>query len=233
MKKVLVLTLSLVAIIALSACGGGATATKGQSSGAASAVTPMLAKSVSTGGTFASMVNVDDTINTSGSIPEQTITGVCKTSGNVTVSGSYNLSGSNTNLSNFDFTADLTAKFDNCSDTDPRCSIPYVLNGSIDGHTSIVINAAATDFTYTVTEKGNVNVALTGYSTFDCGIDVALTMNATQMGTIDNDTPSTILNLMTGTICGQDVKAIKTLIDSSDADYCKGVKEIAASGTTA
>ncbi|MCX6112208.1 MAG: hypothetical protein NTY22_02845 [Proteobacteria bacterium] len=230
MKKVLGLALSLVVIIGLSACGGGSTATKGQSSGAASAVTPMLAKSVSTGGNIVSMANINEAVNVSGSIPETPF--ACPTSGTVTVSGTYSVSGDTTNLAGFSIIVDTTAAFNSCDGTDTRCNLAYLLTGSIAGHISTTVDANGTDYTFISTEKGTVNVALTGFSTFDCPVDLTLTITSADIVGFDNETVDDVLSKMTGTICGQTVAEIKTLIDSSDAVYCAGVKEI-ASGSTA
>ncbi|MEI6092104.1 MAG: hypothetical protein WCQ47_00295 [bacterium] len=222
MKKVLGLALALVAVIALSACGGTSAST-GKSSGAASAVTPFIAKAATTGGIAS--VSVDSDFPSAGEIPIDA-SYPCATSGTVTTTGTATWSG--TDASNISLAINTTTTFNTCAGDDTRCTpaLNYVLGGNITGNTSLSITGGSS-VSFTIKETGTVNVS--GFATFDCPIDLTMTITQTEAAALaSDDTPSSILNLMTGTICGKDVKDIKTLIDSSNTVYCDGVKEIAA-----
>ena len=127
---------------------------------------------------------------------------------------------SSTGLGNF--TMNATTAFGACAGTDTRCNIAYVLDGSVVSTTNTVISGSTASFEST--NKGTVNV--TGFATFACDIDTKITV--TDFTALDKASVDDILSKMTGTICGQTIADIKTLIDGTDAEYCAGVKEIAA-----
>ncbi|MEI6079081.1 MAG: hypothetical protein WCQ53_00385 [bacterium] len=224
MKKILVLSISVLFVLV--SCGGGSTATKGQSSAAATAVSPALAKSISGVGAGAgASINVNEVIDqTDVAIPEFDVSGFCST-GTIKTSGKYSVhvdvptdpSGTPTG----NFTIDATTTFAACAGTDTRCDIAYVLDGSVASTANTVITGTTASFE--ATNKGTVNV--TGFSTFTCDIDTKITI--TDFAALDNANVDDVLSLMTGTICGQTVAEIKALIDGTDAEYCAGVKEIA------
>ncbi len=224
MKKVLVLSFSVLFVLA--SCGGSS-ATKGQSTGAASAVTPILAGAVSgTGGAIKSVtidqaVPIDSPIDFSFTCPTS---GTAATTG--TVTGSFdNASGA------FNFNLNATTAFKDCSGTDKRCTPPlsYILNGSVTTTSASSGTASTTglpaNFTFTVTQSGSINV--TGFATFTCDINTTMTLTGADVAGLESESVDGVLGKMTGTICGQDVSTIKAIIESDDATYCKTVEDIA------
>ena len=216
MKKVLGLALSLVAVIALSACGGGGAST-GKSAGAASAVMPVLAKSIGNVGSNSIKVDTQST----GSFQ---YVYSCPTSGNATTNATYTVDSSGSTGS---ISITTNSAFTACAGTDTRCTpaLAYVLDGTIDGTTNVVVGNSTAS--WEASETGDIKI--TGFASFDCPIDIKI--DITDFTTLENATDKTIFDLMTGTICGVSVSDIEKLINDTDANYCAGVKEIAASNS--
>ncbi|MFH1223997.1 MAG: hypothetical protein V1647_06625 [Pseudomonadota bacterium] len=212
MKKLLVLGVSAVVLVAIASCGGsGSTATDSQAGVAAGVVVPALASGAST----ASLATIDEAVT----YPVD-VTFHCDTSGDVTTTGNVEVDvGTETATIN----GTLESAFNSCAGTDTRCSIDYVLGGSVTSTTSASVSG--TDVQIAVTQAGTVNV--TGFATFDCVIDTVTTISYDQLSTLDDGTCSGILDYMTGTICGKTVAEIKTLIDGDDTTYCQTISDLA------
>lgn len=228
MKKILTLSISLIAVIALSACGSGSSANANQSSAAASAITPVLSNAIggSGGGISSIGINESVTVNTSQAIDEFSFT--CPTSGTASTTGTVDVD-INMETGAFSYTVDANTTFNNCAGTDTRCAIDYVLGGTVNTKTVGSGTGTYTDLTFVTTQTGTVNV--TGFVAFDCKIETSLTLTYADLIGLDESTIDAVLGKMTGTICGQDVSAIETLIASDDTTYCNGVKEIAESNS--
>ena len=159
MKKVLGLALSLVAVIALSACGGGGSV--GQSAGAASAVMPVLAKSIGTAGSNSIKVDTSST----GSFQ---YVYACAP-GNATTNATYTVDSSGSTGS---ISITTNSAFTACAGTDTRCTpaLAYVLDGTITGTTNVVVGNSTAS--WESAETGDIKV--TGFATFDCPIDIKI-----------------------------------------------------------
>ena len=220
MKKVLVLSFSVLFVLA--SCGGSS-ATKGQSAGAATALTPILAGTVSGSGGAIKSVTVNDAVPINATT---NFTFTCPTSGTAVTTGAVTGSFDSTSGA-FNFNLNSATAFTDCAGTENRCTPPlaYVLNGTVNTASSSSGTSSSTglpaNFTFTITQSGSINV--TGFATFTCDINTTLTLTGADVAGLESQKIDGVLSKMTGTICGQDIATIKALIDSDDATYCTGV----------
>lgn len=229
MKKTLVLSFAM--LFTLAACGGGSSGTAAQSSGAASAVVPILSGAMGSASGSVKSVKIDQA---GGDTTLPAINFNCPTSGTVTSTGDANATvdsdPNSPTFGNFSFDITMATVFNTCAGTDTRCNVSYTLGGTVNSTSTGSGNANdLATAVFTIKQSGTVNI--TGFAAFDCPIDTTLTMTFAEMEALTSTTAvDGVLSKMTGTICGQAVADIKKLIDSDDATYCKGLA--AAAGQT-
>jgi len=219
MRKILALSLlvsSVAVVFTLVSCGGsGDTATESQASVAAGIVAPAITGAV--GGLSVATV---DTVE-SGTVPVD-YTFPCPTSGAAVTEGnvSYDI---DVESGLYTVTGDLVTTFNSCDGTDTRCDIDYTLGGTVNSTTNTTVSSTTANVA--VTQSGTVNVS--GFATFDCTVDTTLSISYDELSALDDATALSILDYMTGTICGKTVAEIKTMIESTDAVYCADVLGLA------
>lgn len=201
MKKVL-LGFLCISFVAVMSCGGssGEPATA-ESSVAGAAVAACLSNNP-TG--FTSEINVNEgdydwTVN------EDLGTLVCDLGGSLTLTGTISVTGTDDSAT---VDGTLTETFTDCAITDTACNFGEVLgNGAL----TITINGdySSSAATFAETIKGDL-IWIFNEKTLPCNVDLAMNIDSNT-----TYTEQTILDAITGTVCGADWASVKAALADS------------------